>query len=402
MSNALPLSAAIVTAIALAACGADTNAPPEQLGYTVRDSAGVAIVENTEPEWGDTDGWRISPEPRLTIGVMDGPQEYMFFRARVARQLDDGRLLVTNMGTSEVRFYDAQGTFINASGSEGEGPGEFMSLGFTWVTDTDSVYLYDNRLRRFSVLDHHGVFARTFMVGRDTGEFAHPDGVFGDGTVLASVDEEDQGGYAELGTVRGRSRYDRFNAEGDSITSLASLPGSELYKGTHPDGSGFTTSSNHAVRPFAFAGGATWFYGAGDGFEFQERGLDGRLLRVIRVDKDRRPMPRRVRDEHEESLREMNAQAAALWGAIPLPDSLPVHERLEQDKAGNLWVEGYTVQEEDPFWSVFARDGHWLGDLQPPSGLRITEIGDDYLMGVWADTLGVEQVRVYEIVKGGH
>ena len=57
------------------------------------------------------------------------------------------------------------------------------------------------------------------------------------------------------------------------------------------------------------------------------------------------------------------------------------------------------VLEEEPYWSVFDTGGRWLGDLTPPQGLRITEVGEDYLMGNWADTLGVQQVHVYGLEK---
>jgi hypothetical protein len=33
------------------------------------------------------------------------------------------------------------------------------------------------------------------------------------------------------------------------------------------------------------------------------------------------------------------------------------------------------------------------------SDTKILEIGSDYILGVWADDLGVEQVRLYRIEK---
>jgi hypothetical protein len=48
---------------------------------------------------------------------------------------------------------------------------------------------------------------------------------------------------------------------------------------------------------------------------------------------------------------------------------------------------------------VFDPDGRWLGDLDLPRGLRVDEIGADYIAGVERDTLGVEYVKVYRVVK---
>jgi hypothetical protein len=365
----------------------------------VRDSAGITVVESTDPAWAPGGGWRISSEPRLSIGRADGPEEYELFRVQTALRMRDGRILVANTGTYELRFYDARGRFLRTTGHEGEGPGEFRRMSATWRTEADSVVVYDWRLRRYSVFDAAGVFARSFRLAGAADEFAYPDAVFADGTVLASVDDQDQGDYAQLGVVRGTARYNRYDREGALIASLVTLPGAELYKGTHPDGSGYTTSADHAVRPLTAAGRSVWYYGSGDALEFQARRMDGTLLRIARLDRTRRAMPGEVRAARDSVLREASPEARAFWGRVPLPDSLPAHGRLVLDRAGNLWVQGYTVLDEEEFWHVLDPRGRWLGDVQPPAGLRITEIGEDYLLGIRADSVGVQRVMVFGLQR---
>ena len=48
---------------------------------------------------------------------------------------------------------------------------------------------------------------------------------------------------------------------------------------------------------------------------------------------------------------------------------------------------------------VFDPDGIWLGTVATPRGLRVTEIGTDYVVGVWRDELDVEYIRVYDLEK---
>ena len=50
-------------------------------------------------------------------------------------------------------------------------------------------------------------------------------------------------------------------------------------------------------------------------------------------------------------------------------------------------------------WDVFDPTGRWLGPVRMPTGLRITDIGSDYVLGVWRDADDVEHVRMYELVK---
>jgi hypothetical protein len=381
-------------------CGAGDGPSPLDAGFTVRDSAGVTIVENHFPLWEEGEGWRLSAEPLLSLGVMDGPEEYVFFRAWTAMQLGDGRIAVANTGSQEIRFFDAQGAFLYAVGSQGDGPGEFRSMGYTWRSDADSLFIYDIGLRRLSIFDENGRFSRTFLFGEETGKFVFPDDLFGDGTLLGSIDEQDQGYSSDLGPVRGQSRYGHFDQEGRLVRFLALLPGADLYKGVHPDGSGFTTAADHAVRPHAAAGRGKWYYGPGDAFEIQEWDVEGRLLKLIRLDRTRRSMPQAVVARREESLREMAPQAAALWGNIPLPEFLPAHEMLMVDGTGNLWVQEYTVLDEPVRWSIFDATGRWLGELTIPEKGRVTEVGEDHLLGIWSDSLGVQTVRRYGLEKG--
>ena len=48
---------------------------------------------------------------------------------------------------------------------------------------------------------------------------------------------------------------------------------------------------------------------------------------------------------------------------------------------------------------MFDSEGCMLGRVVVPKNGRITEIGSDYLMGVWRTELGVEQVKMYRILK---
>ena len=108
-------------AIALAAC-ADG---PATSAFTERDSLGIRILESHEREWTEGRRWRVSPEPAVEIGLAEGPEEYQLHRVYSAMRLDDGEILVTNSGSGELRFYDAEGRFVKSAGRHGGGPGEF-------------------------------------------------------------------------------------------------------------------------------------------------------------------------------------------------------------------------------------------------------------------------------------
>ena len=114
------LALAVVLAVG---CGGGEPEPAEN--WTARDSAGVRVVENLRPAWGPGQTWRISDEPVLEIGVEEGEEAYELYRVVDALRLDDGRIVVSNAGTGELRFFDHQGTHLWNAGRHGQGPGEF-------------------------------------------------------------------------------------------------------------------------------------------------------------------------------------------------------------------------------------------------------------------------------------
>src|SRR5690606_3655456 len=87
-----------------------------------------------------------------------GVQGELLYRVYSTAVLDDGRRLVSNSGTSELRIYSADGTRELSFGRPGEGPGEFAefsSMRILRVT-RDSVYVGDAGNVRVNSFDLDG------------------------------------------------------------------------------------------------------------------------------------------------------------------------------------------------------------------------------------------------------
>ena len=102
----------------MAACNVDRDAaqiPDSQ----ARDSAGVTIVENARPDPGSRLSWRVSGAPALSIGTEEGDPGEMLFDVRDATKLGDGRIVVANAGTSDLRVSRRTGpTWRRGAGKE--------------------------------------------------------------------------------------------------------------------------------------------------------------------------------------------------------------------------------------------------------------------------------------------
>ncbi|WP_425153655.1 hypothetical protein [Candidatus Palauibacter sp.] len=76
-------------------------------------------------------------------------------------------------------------------------------------------------------------------------------------------------------------------------------------------------------------------------------------------------------------------------------ESWPAFSEILSDRAGHLWVRGYRTAA----WTVFDPEGRVQGLIETPPGLRIFEIGEDYLLGWVYDELGVEYVQLWSLSR---
>ena len=144
----------------------------------------------------------------------------------------------------------------------------------------------------------------------------------------------------------------------------------------------------------------------GAAYDISVAELGGRHLRVRRTVEGRPVSADEAARFVEEYVagysEERRADVRSRFEQVTAASHLPTHAGLAFDSDGNLWVEGYRPPRDTHLlrtWSVFDPDGRWLGDLDLPHGLRVDEIGKDYIAGVERDDVGVEYVRVYRVVK---
>ncbi|WP_420128181.1 hypothetical protein [Longimicrobium sp.] len=387
----------------LAACGGGGDAGGG--GSTVRDSAGIQIVENRGGVWGEDGGWRLSEEPTLQIGVADGDTLYQLDGVRDAVRLGDGRIVVANGGSHQLRWYGADGRHAASAGREGGGPGEFRTLRTLRLLPGDSVLAYDLGAFRLSWFGPDGRFVRSAPlqpVGEVPPRFVDR---FADGSMLLSSSVRTGGETPRSGMRRDTLLWLRADAAGVPVDSLPVTPGSEASLQILTQG-GRVTGMNVMAMPFmrnvhTAAAGDRYWQGITDAYEIVLRRADGTPQRIVR--RAVKPVP--VRGAYLDSLRglhvaEHGPEAGTSLDQVQVPARLPAFERLLVDQGGNLWVQQTTWPGAVPAaWDVFDGDGRLLGTVTMPAGFRATQIGADFVLGVWTDDVDVEYVRMYGLTK---
>ena len=387
---------------ALAACGGDAR----PAGPVVRDSAGVRIVENGAPAWKAGEEWRLSAEPALDVGTVDGPPQYQLGRVAGAVRLGDGTVVVADDQSKDLRFFDRAGRYLKTVGRRGGGPGEFEALGSLaalgdtllaadWSSRRVSVFAPDGSLVRSIPLDAGGSAAFTFPVGYFRGGGV----LLRTGIVFTSASRE--------GLSRDSVTFLRLDAAGGPPARVGRFPGGESF--TEKQGSSSITVTSRAfgraeqvaVVPDGF------FYGSSDAYEIGRYDPAGRLLRLVRrAHQVRRVTPADVERYKEARRRDADASYRQAqersFAAMPFPETMPAHGDIQADRAGNLWVSDFVVTTDDPArWTVFDPEGRMLGAVAMPPRFRVLEIGGDYVLGVWQDELDVEHVRLFTLEKPG-
>jgi len=262
------------------------------LDAVVRDSGQVRITENPRPPTASRLGWDLGTVATVTIGELEGSEPYLLDRVRDALVLPDGRIVVVNGGSDELRVFDASGNHVVTWGGRGGGI-----------------------------------------------PFRH--------------------------------------------------------------------------RVSAFAWGDFVAVAQNDGYEIRAFDLDGTLRRIVRRDHEpAAPTPAhldayiedQVAASPQEERAERRAELRESLRHRHVPETHPAYAAAMSDLADHLWIREYNLPGEGdarPVWTVFGPDGRVLGFMETPAGLSIFEIGEDYILGLARDDLGVEFVQMWTLERSG-
>ena len=383
--------------LALSALACQSDEATGGLHSQLRDSAGIRIVENLRPADGSRIGWRIVPEPSVSIGVMEGDEPHMLFNVSDATRLTDGRIVVVNRGTTELRVFDARGTYLDTWGGKGEGPGEFDDIFHIEPLPGDSVMVWALMEPGVTVFGPDGKFARSFPAWRRLSDqpfdFILPLAATADGSILAAQNQS----FVTTDTVA----VELWDADGEFQVSLGVHPAAERYR---------TEVRNYPVTFGRRLAAETWgdmiVVSPTDHYEIRAFAKDGSLARIVRL--DHQPIP--PTEAHveayieqqvsrlPEALVEVRESERRGFQRVPVAEHLPAFDTIMGDALDHLWVKEYAVPgEEQPgaLWTVFDPEGRVLGFVETPEGLEIYEIGEDYILGRVESELGVESVQVW-------
>ena len=344
--------------------------------------------------------WVIAPKPSISIGAVEGAPAYLFSQIVGVTRLSNGSIVVADRGSHQIRFFDNAGQHLKSVGRQGQGPGEFEHMRALLRCGGDSIFAFDLHWDQ-KVYTPGGRLVREQRLTLPTSGFRSPYelGCSSRGMFVAQA-WSPQVLQPQHEFYRTSARIFILTRDGNIAADLGDFPNSERLSSTrgnrpHPFGRQTAiaigrdrvyvgTAERMEVWTYDFAGKrGNPFLGPSPDLTIRPVHLAAYLEeRVATVDDSIKPRLRREIPR------------------MPLPSSFPAYTSLRLDSMENLWVERFPRPGElQRSWLVFSRAGHVIAEVIAVKGLRVLDIGNDYVLGVHTDDDGVERVQLHALIK---
>jgi hypothetical protein len=410
--------------VAIASCTPGAEQGSAGAWRAVTDTIGDTIVVRTVSGsvWGDT----AELEPRTSIGMADGPDEYLIGSPGAIAVGFDGTVYVLDRQVPSLRAYTADGTFARDIGRFGSGPGEYRRPDGIAILSDGRLLVRDPGNGRISVFGPDGEYLEQWWLrgGLSTSRRFYVDREGRSCTMVvlnvdAAIFEWRQGlaRYSANGTILDTLPAPHWDFEPADVVAVQD---------------GFPASVNQVP----FTPKVSWTYsplGYTVGGVSTEYRID--LFRpgesVLRIERVWSPVAVHP-EEAEEQRRRVTAEFVQevgpwSWNGPPSPDSKPPFRNLFVSWEGDIWVltsqvaaatmtaaEARLEEErtdlpplrfrEPVAFDVFAPDGRFLGHVRAP--LSLQERPEPIVRGdtVWAvarDEMDVATIVRYQLVRPG-
>lgn len=410
----------LLTILTVAGCAGERTGGPGIGWEAAIDTVGDTIRVRTIA--GSIRGGATRLEPEVTIGLLEGQEEYLIGEPQSIAADSKGVIYLLDAHGPVVRAYGPDGVHIRNIGRDGEGPGEYSSPDGIAVLDDGRLLVRDPPNARITVFDSLGTLLQEWPL---TGGFNTSTRFF--------VDHEDNG-YTHTLLERGVDPWDwrfgliRYTPEGVISDTLPAPTWDFRPAQVTATGEGWQT-----VQGVPFSPEPAWTFSS---LGYMVGGLpteyrldlflpDGS---VRRIEREFTPVPvsGEEADERRAAITEGLRRRTGLWtwNGPPIPDHKPPFKELFSSWEGDIWVslstrgvatmtlaeareeEARTGQAPRRFieplaFDVFDGEGRYLGPVTPPDGFQIEPepiVRGDHVWAVTRDELDVPRIVRFRIV----
>ncbi len=331
-------------------------------------------------------------------------EDEMFVRIVGLDVTHDGRLLVLDAGTQNLRVYDLQGALLATIGREGEGPGEFRAPGSMQLIG-DTVVVWDWRLKRLSYFLLDGSFLETRVVPELRTVWA-----------LRALSVRGSGIIAQTAGGIGRTQLDPPSAHlvhfgGQQFVGLDTLFSYSSGQASWHSRRGSYGSVQSFYEPgggWSFSGDSLFVFVDGYRGRFEWFRSEAGLVREAGIRMlDLEPQAIEGR-ERRQLMRDLKSEVAQRYNSgndvtIGVPEFWSGINRVFMDAAGETWF-NLGKQEnstEKNKWYLVSPWESQVRYFRVPHGIEIAQVRFGHVLATTKTEFDSPVVAVYKIVGGG-
>lgn len=390
-----PKNFVIVAILFTAGCGDDGQSGPPVPNAV--ESVSIDLTANHRQ-------CQVDDEPSVSLGLEDGERPYLLFRAFGATRLSDGRIVISNQGSYELRFFSPEGEFLFATGSQGDAPGEFNNASTVWALPGDTVWAADHRPWEYEVFDADGNWIRGV---RPVPEYPNPPeetALLSDGssliagskyrpsegfeqTDLSIMLHDPSGNLVDtLLTIPHKTR--RMSARDGFVEVESPYFDSRGHIAGHDDLLATGHGGEPTIRLYGVSGGLELIRAIH--LEGQSLDVDQSLLRTWQDEV-------RERNSHLDATTRENYLERMFDEGRPMAGQLPAMADLMWSTDGALLVELFRRPGESEYseWVRLSAEGEYQCHISIPKSLDVFEFGPDYILLKEGNPGVVERVHLY-------
>jgi len=129
--------------------------------FAIQKEGDVEVISNPKhPVPKDGSRKKLVFEEDLSIGAVEGDENYMFGELICFNTDEEGNFYVSDLEALRIQKYDPEGKFLLTMGRKGQGPGEFQSLSVVRFDQDGNLYVGDITSKKVIFFSKEGEFLK--------------------------------------------------------------------------------------------------------------------------------------------------------------------------------------------------------------------------------------------------
>jgi hypothetical protein len=305
---------------------------------------------------------RIVFKEELSIGEIEGDDNYMFGEFIIFNTDDKGNFYVSDIDNHRIQKYDSKGNYLLTIGRKGQGPGEFEDLSKPQFDKENNLYIYDIGNKRISFFDRDGKFLRQINAPRMSTELA----VNSENMIVGSSRKFSR----EKDSYKVFKEFGIFDEEFNQVKIL--YKDEESNKGI--EGVKGLSAPQMLFKPyliFNLADNDMIYTGYPEKYEIKVYNPEGKLLRRIQRDYDLKPVTREDKEYVYEQSRKHLSEGGIpehlikeFIKMITFTKYKPVYRRFTLMENGWLFIIVNYTEDKHTIIDLYNKKGRYIAQFE--------------------------------------